>query len=245
MKQYRIVLSIAGILLGGGLLASCSDNDTSSGTETNSVYAGQYDATNTVNVKTIGWGQEVVKEVITETLPSGPSVAGSVPAATTATLPPLVIPPDQLDLSNIGSPEVFFEVHPTKANYVRLGVNFTMSYRVIVDNDGTVTGSATGFTTSGKCTVRGSTTIVNKVATWTGTTSCTSDLTGTCTVTGTQTIDFSPTDPVLTGVTQYKCPIGKFSSSYNAVLPKTSPATATMKHLKSADGVTLSGLPVY
>ena len=120
-----------------------------------------------------------------------------------------------------------------------------MSYRVIVDNDGTVSGSATGFTTNGKCTVRGSTTIVNKVATWTGTTSCTSEFTGTCTVTGTQTIDFSPVDPVLTGVTRYKCPIGEFKSSYNAVLPKTSPATATMEHLKSANGVALSGFPVF
>ena len=237
-----MVLSIAGVLLGGGLLASCSDNDTSSGTEdTNSVYAGQYDAANTVSVQTIGWGQEAFDEE--HPFPSGISVPVSV--ASTETLPPLTIPPDQLDLSNIGSPEVFVKAHPTKANYVRLGVNFKMSYRVIVDNDGTVTGSATGFTTSGKCTVRGSTTIVNKVATWTGATSCTSELTGTCTVTGTQTIDFSPVDPVLTGVTQSKCPIGEFKSSYNAVLPKTSPAAATMKHLEAADGTKLSGLPVF
>ena len=237
-----MVLSIAGVLLGGGLLASCSDNDTSSGTEdTNSVYAGQYDAANTVSVQTIGWGQEAFDEE--HPFPSGISVPVSV--ASTETLPPLTIPPDQLDLSNIGSPEVFVKAHPTKANYVRLGVNFKMSYRVIVDNDGTVTGSATGFTTSGKCTVRGSTTIVNKVATWTGATSCTSELTGTCTVTGTQTIDFSPVDPVLTWVTQYKCPIGEFKSSYNAVLPKTSPAAATMKHLEAADGTKLSGLPVF
>ena len=242
MKQTRMVLNIAGVLLGGGLLASCSDNDTSSGTEdTNSVYAGQYDAANTVSVQTIGWGQEAFDEE--HPFPSGISVPVSV--ASTETLPPLTIPPDQLDLSNIGSPEVFVKAHPTKANYVRLGVNFKMSYRVIVDNDGTVTGSATGFTTSGKCTVRGSTTIVNKVATWTGATSCTSELTGTCTVTGTQTIDFSPVDPVLTGVTQYKCPIGEFKSSYNAVLPKTGPAAATMKHLEAADGTKLSGLPVF
>lgn len=242
MKQTRMVLSIAGVLLGGGLLASCSDSDTSSGTEdTNSVYAGQYDATNAVSVQTIGWGQEAESEEH----PFPPGISVPVSVASTETLPPLTIPPDQLDLSNIGSPEVFVEAHPTKANYVRLGVNFKMSYRVIVDNDGTVTGSATGFTTNGKCTVRGSTTIVNKVATWTGTTSCTSELTGTCTVTGTQTIDFSPVDPVLTGVTRYKCPIGEFKSSYNAVLPKTSSATATMEHLKSANGVALSGFPVF
>ena len=245
MKQTRMVLSIAGVLLGGGLLASCSDSDTSSGTEdTTSVYAGQYDATNTASVKTIGWGQEAFSDESDSTVPVVDGSAHSGPLQLAA-LPPLVIPPDQLDLSNIGSPEVFWERHATKANYVRLGVNFKMSYRVIVDNDGTVTGSATGFTTSGKCTVRGSTTIVNKVATWTGATSCTSELTGTCTVTGTQTIDFSPVDPVLTGVTQYKCPIGEFKSSYNAVLPKTSPAAATMKHLEAADGTKLSGLPVF
>jgi hypothetical protein len=242
VKQARMVLSIAGVLLGGGLLASCSDDDTSGGAEdTNSVYAGQYDAANTARVQTIGWGQEAFEEE--HPFPSG--ILVPVRAVSSETLPPLVTPPDQLDLSNIGSPEVFVEAHPTKANYVRLGVNFTMSYRVIVENDGTVTGSATGFTTSGKCNVRGSTTIVNKVATWTGTTSCTSELTGTCTVTGTQTIDFSPVDPVLTGVIQYKCPIGEFKSSYNAVLTKTSAATATMEHLQSADGVKLSGLPVF
>ena len=56
MKQARMVLSIAGVLLGGGLLASCSDDDTSGGAEdTNSVYAGQYDAANTARVQTIGW----------------------------------------------------------------------------------------------------------------------------------------------------------------------------------------------
>ena len=150
-----------------------------------------------------------------------------------------------MDLSSIGSPNVFYEFHPTKPDHVRLGVNFKMSYRIIVEDDGTVTGSATGFTSNGKCTARGSTTIVNKVASWTGTTSCTSDLTGTCTVTGTQTIDFSPTDPVLTGVTEYSCPVGGFKSTYSATLPKTSTEASTAKHLKSADGVTLSGFPVF
>ena len=242
MKQYRIVLSIAGILLGGGLLASCSDSDTSSGTGANSVYAGQYDAVNTAKIKTIGWGQEAIS---TEIYSTGPDAGGPGLDDEGGELPPLVIPPDQLDLSNIGSPEVFMEAHPTKANYVRLGVSFTMSYRAVVDNDGTVTGSATGFTTDGKCVVRGSAKIVNKIAKWSGTTSCTSDLTGTCTVTGTQTIDFGPAAPVLTGHTTYTCPIGGFESSYNAVLPKTSPAAATMKHLEAADGTKLSGLPVY
>ena len=244
MKQYRIVLSIAGILLGGGLLASCSDSDTSSGTGANSVYAGQYDAVNSAKIKTIGWGQEADSDVSYST---GPDAGGPDPDAPVppGELPPLVIPPDELDLSNIGSPEVFWQHHPTKANYIQLGVKFTMSYRVIVDNDGTVTGSATGFTTDGKCVVRGSAKIVNKIAKWTGTTSCTSDLTGTCTVTGTQTIDFGPAAPVLTGHTTYTCPIGGFESSYNAVLPKTSPAAATMKHLEAADGTKLSGLPVY
>jgi hypothetical protein len=225
MKGQRCLLLVKAFVLVfvGGILASCSDNETSSGTEANSLYAGQYDATNTANVHVIGWGQK--------------ATATAFAAGYTT--------PDKMDLSGIGSPRVYVEAHPTKPDYVRMGAMFKMSYRIIVNDDGTVTGSATGFTSNGKCTTRGTAKIVNKVASWTGTTSCTADLTGTCTVTGTQTIDFSPTDPVITGVTEYSCPVGGFKSSYNAVLSKTSTETATMNHLKSADGVALSGLPVF
>ena len=222
-KTNRLIAEALAITLAGVVLASCSDSDTSSGTETNSPYAGQYDATKTASVKVIGWGRK----------------------ATATTFTTGYTTPDTMDLSKIGSPVVYVETHPSKSGYIRMGANFKMSYRVIVDDDGTVTGSATGFTSNGKCTVRGSTTIVNKVASWTGTTTCTADLTGTCTVTGTQFIDFSPTDPVLTGVTEYSCPVGGFKATYSATLPKTSSEVATMTHLKSADGVTLSGFPVF
>ena len=211
------------IALAGVVLTSCSDSDTSGGSEANSPYAGQYDATQTASVSVIGFGRK-----------SSMSVFGSGDAGLAA-----------MDLSGIGSPTVYMETHPSKPDSIRMGTKFKMSYRIIVEDDGTVTGSATGFTSNGECTVRGSTTIVNKVASWTGTTSCTSDLTGTCTVTGTQTIDFSPTDPVLTGVTEYSCPVGGFKSTYSATLPKTSTEASTAKHLKSADGVTLSGFPVF
>ena len=222
-KTNRLVAQALATALAGVILTSCSDSDTSSGTETNSPYAGQYDATKTASVRIIGWGQK----------------------ATATAFATGMTTPDKMDLSGIGAPDVYYEFHPTKPDYIRMGANFKMSYRVIVDDDGTVTGSATGFTSNGKCTVRGSTTIVNKVASWTGTTTCTADLTGTCTVTGTQTIDFSPTDPVITGVTEYSCPVGGFKSTYSATLPKTSSEVATMTHLKSADGVTLSGFPVF
>ena len=211
------------IALAGVVLTSCSDSDTSGGSEANSPYAGQYDATQTASVSVIGFGRK-----------SSMSTFGSGDAGLAG-----------MDLSGIDSPTVYMEAHPSKPDHVRMGTKFKMSYRIIVEDDGTVTGSATGFTSNGKCTVRGSTTIVNKVASWTGTTSCTSDLTGTCTVTGTQTIDFSPTDPVLTGVTEYSCPVGGFKSTYSATLPKTSTEASTAKHLKSADGVTLSGFPVF
>ncbi len=225
MKEQRCLLLVKALFLVfvGGILASCSDNETSSGTEVNSLYAGQYDATNSAHVHVKGWEEK-------ET-PSLSAVGFTIPI--------------DMDLSKIGSPIVHYEYHPTKPYYIRFGVDFQMSYRVIVDDDGTVTGSATGFTSNGKCTTRGSTKVVNKVASWAGTTSCTSDLTGTCTVTATQTINFTPTDPVIVGVTKYDCPVGIFKASYNAVLPKTSTETATMKHLKSADGVTLSGFPVF
>jgi len=217
------------LLLGIGFLttvltiAGCSDSDTSSGSEASSAYAGQYDATKNVSVSLIGFGRK-----------SSMAAFGSGDAGLAA-----------MDLSGIGSPAVYMETHPSKPDYIRMGVNFKMSYRVIVEDDGTVTGSATGFTSNGECSVRGSTTIVNKVASWTGTTTCTADLTGTCTVTGTQTIDFSPTDPVITGVTEYSCPVGGFKASYSGVLPKTSTGTSSAKHLKSTDGVTLSGMPVF
>ena len=226
----RLITQALAIALAGVVLASCSDSETSSGSEASSAYAGQYDATKTIGIRVLGWGQK----------------ATATAFATGYTTPV------NMDLSRIGSPDVYYEFHPTKPDYVRLGVRFKMSYRVIVEDDGTVTGSATGFTSNGKCTVRGSTTIVNKVAAWTGTTSCTSDLTGTCTVTGTQTIDFSSTDPVIKGSTEYSCPVGGFKASYSGVLSKTSGAlsktstgTSTAKHLKSADGVTLSGMPVF
>ena len=222
-KTNRLITQALAIVLAGVVLASCSDSDTSSGAETNSPYAGQYDATQSASVSLIGFGR-----------PSSMAVFWSGDAGLAA-----------MDLSGIGSPAVYMETHPSKSDYIRMGTKFKMSYRVIVEDDGTVTGSATGFTSNGKCTVRGSTTIVNKVASWTGTTTCTADLTGTCTVTGTQTIDFSPTDPVITGVTEYSCPVGGFKSTYSATLPKTSSEVATMTHLKSADGVTLSGFPVF